>query len=150
MATVQQILNQKIPRVLISISPEQPTLEALELMDKHDVGAIVVMEGKRLIGLFTEREYARKVILKGRSSRDTPVRETMIDKLLVISKETTTHDCMQLMTEKRIRYLPVMDGEEFVGIISIGDVVKSVIHDQAANIDHLERYITASDYGIHS
>ena len=148
MATVQTILDQKIPRVLISISPDATTLEALQMMEKHDVGAIVVMQENKLVGLITEREYARKVILKGKASRDTPVSETMIDKLLVVSKEMTTRDCMHLMTEKRIRYLPVMNGDEFIGIISIGDVLKAVMEDQEANIEHLERYITSSEYGM--
>jgi CBS domain-containing protein len=148
MNTVRNILDQKVPHVTISISPENTTLEALELMAKHDVGAIIVMEDEKLVGLLTERDYARKVILLGRSSRDTPVRETMIDKLLVTHPDMTVSECMQLMTEKRIRYLPVLEGEKFMGIISIGDVVKAVMDAQAHSIDHLERYITASDFGI--
>jgi CBS domain-containing protein len=148
MATVRSILRQKVPRVLISIEPDASTLDAIKLMAKHDVGAIVVLDGEHIIGLFTEREYARKVILMGRASRDTPVRETMIDKLLVVSPDKTIEECMKLMTERRIRYLPVMEGDEFLGIISIGDVLKAVLDAQARNIDHLERYITASDYGM--
>lgn len=148
MSTVQNILDQKIPRFNVIISPEKSTLEAIELMAKHDVGAVIVMEGEKLVGLFTEREYARKVILMGRSSRDTPVSDTMIDKLLVVPTSLTTEECMHLMTEKRIRYLPVIDKKTFVGIVSIGDVVKAVIDNQAHSIDHLERYITSSDFGI--
>jgi CBS domain-containing protein len=149
MVTVRSILDHKIPRVLISVSPDQSAFEAIQLMAKHDIGAVVVMEQERLVGLFTEREYARKVILMGRASKDTPVKAAMIDKLLVISPDMTTQDCMQLMTEKRIRYLPVIDRNgPFLGIISIGDVVKAVIDAQAHNIEHLERYLTASDYGL--
>lgn len=148
MSTVQSILSQKVPRFYVTISPQESTLDAIKLMAKHDVGAVLVMEGDKLVGLFTEREYARKVILKGRASRDTPVKETMIDKLLVVEPTLTTEDCMSLMTEKRIRYLPVVEKDQFIGIISIGDVVKAVINTQAHNIDHLERYISASDFGL--
>jgi len=148
MNTVQNILDSKIPHVSISISPEKTTYQALELMAKHDVGAILVMENEKLLGLFTERDYSRKVILVGRSSRETPVRETMVDKLLVVPPSMTIQECMKLMTEKRMRYLPVMDGDKFLGIVSIGDVLKAVMNAQAQSIDHLERYITASDYGV--
>ena len=148
MTTVQNILDSKIPHVSIAISPEKTTFQALELMAKHDVGAILVMEDNKLIGLFTERDYSRKVILMGRASRETPVRATMVDKLLVVPPSMTIQDCMKLMTEKRIRYIPVMKEDEFIGIVSIGDVLKAVMNAQAQNIDHLERYITASDYGV--
>jgi CBS domain-containing protein len=148
MNTIQNILDSKVPHVSITISPEKTTFQALELMDKHDVGAILVMEDDKLIGLFTERDYSRKVILMGRASRETPVRDTMVDKLLVAPPTMTIQDCMKLMTEKRIRYLPVMNNTEYVGIVSIGDVLKAVMNAQAQNIDHLERYITSSDYGV--
>jgi CBS domain-containing protein len=148
MSTVQSILNQKVPHVSISIAPDKTTFEALELMARHDVGAILVMENNRLVGLFTERDYSRKVILMGRASRETPVRATMVDKLLVVPPAMTIQDCMKLMTEKRIRYLPVMEGTEYRGIISIGDVLKAVLQAQAQSIEHLERYITSSDYGV--
>ena len=142
MTTVQNILDSKIPHVSISISPEKTTYQALELMAKHDVGAILVMDGDKIVGLFTERDYSRKVILMGRASRETPVSETMVEKLLVVPPTTSVGDCMKLMTEKRLRYLPVMDEEEFIGIVSIGDVLKATLDTQAQNIDHLERYIT--------
>ena len=148
MSTVRNILDQKVPRFFVTISPDKTTLEAIEMMAKHDVGSVIVMDGDKLVGLFSEREYARKVILMGRSSRDTPVSETMIDKLLVVSPTMTTEECMQLMTEKRIRYLPVMEGNKLIGIVSIGDVVKAIMTAQAHNIEHLERYITASDFGL--
>lgn len=148
MTTVRNILDQKIPRFFVTISPEKTTLEAIELMAKHDVGSVIVMDGEKMVGLFTEREYARKVILMGRSSRETPVSETMIEKLLVVSPTMTTEECMRLMTEKRIRYLPVMEGDKLLGMVSIGDVVKAIIDTQAHNIEHLERYITASDFGL--
>ena len=142
MNTVQNILDSKKPHVTIAISPEKTTFQALELMAKHDVGAILVMEGDKVVGLFTERDYSRKVILMGRASRETPVRDTMKEKLLIAPPTMTIEDCMKLMTEKRIRYLPVMDEEKYVGIVSIGDVLKAVMKAQAQNIDHLERYIT--------
>ena len=142
MTTVQNILDSKIPHVNISISPEKTTYQALELMAKHDVGAILVMDGDKIVGLFTERDYSRKVILMGRASRETPVSETMVEKLLVVPPTTSVGDCMKLMTEKRLRYLPVMDEEVFIGIVSIGDVLKATLDTQAQNIDHLERYIT--------
>ncbi|MEQ9824356.1 MAG: CBS domain-containing protein [Puniceicoccaceae bacterium] len=148
MNTVRNILDQKIPHVSITISPDKTTFEALELMDKHDVGAILVMENNKLVGLFTERDYSRKVILMGRASRETPVRDTMLDKLLVVPPSMSVEDCMKLMTEKRIRYLPVMEEDRFIGIVSIGDVLKSVLNAQAQSINHLERYITGGDYGV--
>lgn len=142
MNTVQNILASKVPHVTIAISPEKTTFQALELMAKHDVGAILVMEDEKLVGIFTERDYSRKVILMGRASRETPVRDTMVKNLLVVPPSMSVNDCMKLMTEKRIRYLPVMQEDEFMGIVSIGDVLKAVMNAQAQSIDHLERYIT--------
>jgi len=142
MNTVQNILASKVPHVTIAISPEKTTFQALELMAKHDVGAILVMEDEKLVGIFTERDYSRKVILMGRASRETPVRDTMVKNLLVVPPTMSVNDCMKLMTEKRIRYLPVMQEDEFMGIVSIGDVLKAVMNAQAQSIDHLERYIT--------
>ena len=147
MATVRQILESKKPRVIVTVEPEKTTYEALQLMAEHDIGCVAVLEGGKLIGLLTEREYARRIVLEGKKSRSTPVRETMLSKLLVVDPDKTVEDCMKLMTEKHIRYLPVIDEGRFVGLISVGDVVKAVIAQQAKNIEHLERYITGGEYG---
>lgn len=147
MATVRQILEFKSPRIIVTISPEATTYEALQLMARHNIGCVAVTENDRLVGLLTEREYARRIVLEGKKSRHTPVRETMIDKLLVVDPDKTVEDCMKLMSDKHIRYLPVIEGEQFVGIISVGDIVKTVIAQQRQNIEHLERYISGGEYG---
>ncbi len=148
MATVRQLLESKTPRPLITISPDQTTYEALKLMADHDIGAVAVMEHGRLVGLLTEREYARRIVLEGKKSRNTPVRETMIDKLLVVDPDKTIEDCMNLMTSKKIRYLPVIENSEMVGLVSIGDVVKSMIAKQQSDLEHMTRYIQGGEYGF--
>lgn len=148
MATVRQILAQKQHGRIHSISPDRTTYEALQIMAQHDIGAVAVLEHGRLIGLLTEREYARRIVLEGRKSRNTPVRDTMQTKLLVVEPSQSVEDCMTLMTEHHIRYLPVMEADRFIGLISIGDVVKSVIAQQASNLEHMERYISGGEYGV--
>jgi len=142
MTTVELLLKQKPNRELFFVSPEQSTYAALELMEKMDVGAIPVQEGDRLIGILTERDYARKIVLCGKTSRHTAVRETMRTDFPTVSLSDTIDYCMQLMTNQRFRYVAAMDGARLVGLVSVGDVVKHVIATQQANIDHLERYIT--------
>jgi CBS domain-containing protein len=124
-----------------SVEPEQPVLEAIRMMaDKH-IGALPVMRGEELMGIVSERDYARKVILMGRSSSDTPVWEIMSSPVTTVTPDESVHRCMEIMTEKRIRHLPVVERGRMIGIISIGDLVKAVIEEQQQTIDQLERYI---------
>jgi len=141
MVSVRQLLNRKGTEVL-SISPQATVRDALTLMAKREVGALLVMEGGELLGIISERDYARKVILMGRTSKDTRVGEIMSTGVTTVSLEQTVTDCMELMTEGRIRHLPVVNEGRVVGVISIGDVVKAVISTQASMIEHLEGYIS--------
>jgi CBS domain-containing protein len=125
-----------------TVSPEATVYEALEIMAAKDVGALVVLEESRVAGIFSERDYARKVILRGRASRDTPVSEIMTAKVLYVRPDQTVNDCMALMTRYHIRHLPVLEGGELIGLISIGDVVKAIISEQEFMIEQLENYIT--------
>lgn len=142
MSTVNQLLESKKQVSLVSISPEKSTYEALQLMAENDIGAIPVMENGKLLGILTEREYARKIVLHGKTSRITPVRETMCTDYPTVSRHANIDDCMQLMTQKRFRYVAVTEEDELLGMISVGDVVKDVIAHQQANIDVLHQYIT--------
>jgi len=141
MKTVTQLLRTKGQQVL-SVAPDIPVFEALEVMADKNVGALLVVEGERLVGVFSERDYARKVILKGKSSKDTPVREIMSSHVLYVRPEQTIEDCMALMTDKRVRHLPVMEEGRVVGVISIGDVVKAISAEQEFIIEQLQNYIT--------
>jgi CBS domain-containing protein len=124
-----------------TIGPEEPVLEAIQMMaDKH-IGALPVVRGDELIGIVSERDYARKVILLGRSSSDTPVWQIMSSPVLTVAPDEAVHRCMEIMTERRIRHLPVVDHGALVGMISIGDLVKAVIEEQQQTITQLERYI---------
>ncbi len=141
MKTVAHILDVK-GRALHSVTPDALVYEALEKLAEHDIGALVVMDGERLAGIVSERDYARKVILLGRRSQEAPVRDIMTETVQTVTPESSVTDCMTVMTERRIRHLPVIEGGKVVGIISIGDVVKAVISDQEHLIEQLERYIT--------
>jgi CBS domain-containing protein len=125
-----------------AVAPNQTVYEAIELMAQHEVGALMVMEGGKLVGVLSERDYARKVILKGRSSRDTLVGDIMTSRVVYTEPSETVEGCMALMTEKRIRHLPVMRGDELVGVLSIGDLVRAIIAEQQYTIEQLERYIS--------
>lgn len=141
MRTVSQLLDDK-GRQIIAIDPASPVLEAIRRMAEHGVGALLVMEHNRLVGIVSERDYARKVILKGRSSADTRVSEIMTADVLSVGPERSVHGCMRLMTEHRIRHLPVLEDGVVVGMLSIGDLVKSVIEDQQQEIAQLQQYIS--------
>jgi len=142
MKTVRQLLAAKGTAVH-TIGPEATVYEALERMAEHDVGALVVIgDSGDLIGLVSERDYARKVILKGVASRDTPVRKIMSEKVVTVGSQQTVDDCMELMTRRRTRHLPVLENGQLSGIISIGDVVKAIIEDQRSTIEELEAYIS--------
>lgn len=141
MTIVKQILDGK-GREVWAVKPNESIYAALELMAEKNIGAVLVMEGETLVGIFSERDYARKIILQGKASRDTPVSEAMTSRVFAVRPDQPVEGCMALMTEKRIRHLPVMREERVVGVISIGDVVKAVISEQAKTIKHLEDYIT--------
>jgi CBS domain-containing protein len=143
MTTIARILNAK-GHDTWSISPDASVYDAIALMADKEVGALLVLQDQGLVGIISERDYARKVILKGRSSRDTPVRDIMTDRVVYVRPEQTVDECMALMTQKRIRHLPVLDGDRIVGIVSIGDLVKSLISEKEHLIEQLESYITGS------
>jgi CBS domain-containing protein len=140
MTYVSQLLDRK-GRAMYSVEPEDPVLEAIQLMADHHVGALLVMRGEALVGIVSERDYARKVILMGRSSAETPVWQIMSSPVLTVSPRHSVQDCMQLMTEHRVRHLPVVESDRVVGVVSIGDLVKAVIQDQRETIEQLESYI---------
>ena len=140
MKTVSMLLESKGNDVW-SASPGTTVYDALVLMAEKNVGALLVLEGGRLVGIFSERDYARKVILHGKSSRQTTVGEIMTSKVVYVRPEQTIEQCMALMTDKRIRHLPVLEGDRVIGVISIGDVVKAIISEQEFMIEQLENYI---------
>ena len=140
MKSVKQLLDSKGSQIY-AIGPDALVIDALKLMAEKDVGALVVTESARLAGIISERDYARKVILHGKSSHDIRVREIMTAKVVTVHPGQTVEECMALMTAKRIRHLPVTEGERLVGLLSIGDLVKEVIAEQEATIKQLESYI---------
>jgi len=142
MKTIQHLLAAG-RRAPIAVGPDDTVLRALMLMAEEDIGALLVVEDGRLVGIFSERDYARKVVLRGRASRDTRVRDIMSDRVFYLTPERTVEEGMALMTDKRIRHLPVLNAEgEVLSLVSIGDLVKETISHQAFLIDQLERYIT--------
>lgn len=141
MKTVQDLLDEN-NRELIKIDPNQTVFEALTMLSKYDIGALVVMNGEILSGIFSERDYARKVILSGKSSKETFVKEIMTEKVKCISPQNNIEDCMKIMTESRFRHLPVLEKDKVLGIISIGDVVRETITYQKFIINQLEQYIS--------
>ena len=145
MLSVRNILSTKGDQ-LWSVSPSATVYQALEIMAEYNIGAVPVVENSKLVGIFSERDYARKVILKGKSSQNTQVSELMTTKVFYVKPQRTLQDCMFLMTDKHIRHLPVIDEGELVGIITIGDVVKGIISEQKRTIEDLESYISGSMY----
>jgi len=140
MKRVKDILDVK-GRDIWSIAPDVSVYDAMKLMADKEIGSLMVMEGTKLVGIISERDYARKVILQGRSSRTTQVREIMTSRVVYAQPDQNIEECMALMTEKRVRHLPVIDEGQLVGVISIGDLVKSIISEQKFIIEQLERYI---------
>ena len=138
MRIVKHLIEGK--RDIYSIGPDQPVLAAIQLMADKFVGALLVMRGDELLGIVSERDYARKVILKGRSSSNTPVRDIMTSSVISVTPHETVHRCMRLVTDKHIRHLPVVENGKVVGMLSIGDLVKAVIDDQAEQLEQLQRY----------
>lgn len=143
MGKVRNILQSKNTSP-ISVNPHSTVYEALELMVDKNIGALLVMDQNKFVGIFTERDYARKVILKGKASKDTRIEEIMTESPITVTMDNSIEDCMRLMTNKFIRHLPVVEGEELIGIISIGDVVKFIIEEQKFIIENLEHYITGT------
>jgi CBS domain-containing protein len=142
MSLVKHLLENK-GNTVFSISPDAPVLDAIKNMAEHRIGALLVMRGDELVGVVSERDYARKVILQGRSSSQTSVSDIMSGTPLTVAPDTDVLDCMRLCTDSRVRHLPVVESGGVVGVISIGDLVKAVIDAQAEQIEHLERYITS-------
>ncbi len=140
MTTVRHLLERK-GHALHTVEPEDPVLDAIRKMAEHHVGALLVMRGDSLMGIISERDYARKVILLGRASAETPVWQIMSTPVITVGLSNTVEECMRLVTERRIRHLPVLDGPRVIGMISIGDLVKAVIEDQQQQIEQLESYI---------
>jgi CBS domain-containing protein len=140
MKTVQQLLESKRYSV-VSVAPSSTVLDALKVMADKEIGAVIVIEGEHLAGIFSERDYARKVVLQGKSSKDTPVREVMTERVVCVRPEQSIEDCMGLMTDKRIRHLPVLEHKKVIGVISIGDVVKEMLSEKEFVIKQLESYI---------
>jgi CBS domain-containing protein len=138
--TVRHLLDRK-GRAIYFVESDAPVLEAIQLMADHHIGALLVMRGDELLGIVSERDYARKVILLGRSSSETPVWQIMSSPVITVTLNSTVDECMRLCTEHRIRHLPVVEGHRVVGVVSIGDLVKAVIHDQQQTIEQLESYI---------
>ena len=140
MKTIRQLLQAKGGTVH-AIAPNARVIEGLKLMAEKEIGALVVIDNGKLAGILSERDYARKVILKGKSSHDIPVREIMTEKVVTVEPNQSVEECMALMTSKRVRHLPVTEGERLIGVLSIGDLVKEVIAEQEETIKQLESYI---------
>ena len=141
MKIVQQILDRKGNEIW-TIPPLSTVFEALKLMAEKEIGALLVQDKEKVVGIISERDYARKVVLKGKSSKDAPVKDIMSEKVIYVKPSTSVEDCMVLMINKRIRHLPVFDNERLAGLVSIGDVVKEIIDEKEVVIDELVRYIT--------
>jgi CBS domain-containing protein len=140
MALVAELLRHK-GHAVYSVEPDQPVLEAIRRMAEYGVGALLVMHAEQLLGVVSERDYARKIILLGRSSSDTPVRQIMSSPVISVPPNRSVAECMQLMTHRRVRHLPVVERDRVIGVLSIGDLVRSVVEEQQHTIEQLEQYI---------
>ena len=144
MLSVQKLLEGKKSNQIIALHPDNTVIEALELMADKNIGAIMVMKGDDLVGIFSERDYARKGIIKGRKAKTTPINEVMIHDVITVTPEMNIDDCMQLFIGKYIRHLPVVNERKVIGMLSIGDIVNAIIKEQVEHIKFLEQYITGS------
>lgn len=143
MPTVQQILSAKKLNVIYAVTPEQTVLSALELMAEKNIGAVLVMQGDRLAGIFSERDYARKGILQDRKAGETAIHDVMTTQVITVAPDDNIDTCLRLMSEKKFRHLPVLKNGEVVGVLSIGDLVNAIIREQQNRIESLEQYIMA-------
>ena len=143
MTNVAQVIQNKIEQNIFTISPESTVLEAISLMADKGIGALVVTQQEKVVGILSERDYMRKVTLMKRTSEETTVSEIMTAKVLTVTKSTTVEDCLGLMTERHLRHLPVVENDKLIGLISIGDLVKAVLEDQRKLIDLLQQYIAS-------
>ncbi|WP_269791270.1 CBS domain-containing protein [Stenotrophomonas sp. Iso1] len=143
MQTVRQLLGAKSPEIH-AVTPDAAVVQAIRLMAEKGIGAVLVMDGRRLVGILSERDYARKIVLKDRSSATTAVHEIMTSELVTVAPTVTVEQCLELVTNRRIRHLPVVDGDDVVGVISIGDLVKAVIEQQRLELGQLQQYITGT------
>jgi len=139
--TAKRILASKKIATVFTIGPDATVYDAVKLMAEKGIGGLLVTEGERIAGIVTERDYARKIILMGRASKETRVRDIMTAKVLYVSPDQTSEECMAIMTQSRVRHLPVLDGDKLVGLLSIGDLVKDIISEQRFTIEQLEHYI---------
>ena len=144
MKGIAQILRGKSSKVVHTIGPNETVYEAVKKMAEQGIGALLVMEGETIVGIVTERDYARKIVLAGRASKDTPVSVIMTTRVLCVGPQQTTEECMAIMTESRVRHLPVLDNGKLIGLVSIGDLVKDIISEQQFIIEQLEHYISGS------
>jgi CBS domain-containing protein len=142
MKSVAHILKSKADQRVYSIAPTESVFDAVKLMAERNIGALAVMEGEKIVGIITERDYARKIVLMARSSKETPVRDIMTPSVMYVSPVQRSEECMALMTENRVRHLVVVDSGKLIGLISIGDLVKDIISEQKFIIEQLEHYIT--------
>ena len=146
MKTVAELLKSKSNRSVFSIAPDASVFDAVKLMAEKNIGALLVIKGEEPVGIFTERDYSRKLVLAGLSSKETPVRDVMTSAVLFVRANQTNEECMALMTENRLRHLPVLDNGKLVGLLSIGDLVKDIISEQQFTIHQLEHYISGQGY----
>ncbi len=144
MLPVHKVMEDKANQTIWSVGPQHMVIEALELMAEKNIGAVLVMDGEQLLGIFSERDYARKGIIKGRKAKSTPVTEVMTSKLFTITPEMGIRECMNLMSTKRIRHLPVIQDDKVTGLLSIGDIVNAIILEQRSHIKFLEQYISGT------
>lgn len=142
MKTLQQLLDNKKHKSVISIAPHRPVFDALVVLAEYKIGALVVLDGEKLVGVFSERDYAREIILKGKSSKTTPISEVMSSNVVTTKPNDTVEHAMNIMSDKHIRHLPVLEGDKVIGMLSIGDLVKETIEYQQTLIKQLESYIT--------
>ncbi len=142
MPTVRQLLAEKPTNAVFAVRPDQMVIHALELMADRKVGAVMVIENDRLVGIFSERDYARKGIIAGRKAKSTPVTEVMTHNVFVMTPEQEIEDCMKMMSEKHIRHLPVLEDDRVIGLLSIGDIVTAMLREQENHIQNLQQYIT--------
>jgi CBS domain-containing protein len=144
MSSIDQILKNKPSKAVHAIGPDETVYEAVRKMAEHNIGALLVMDGDAIVGIVTERDYARKVALAGRSSKDARVADIMTTQVLCVGPRQTTQECMALMTNHRLRHLPVLDEDKLIGLVSIGDLVKDIISEQQFIIEQLEHYIAGN------